>query len=494
MTDISGVREDLFIGGEFRPASSDKRIPVTNPATEAVFGEIPDGDVRDVDASVSAADLAFRESGWPQLAPAERAQHIRRLADLIEGRGEELGRLVTAENGMPLANSIVASGAMTARHYRYVASLADQLEVETERPSVETLTVIRRQPVGVAALILPWNGPQLTIAWKLAPALAAGCTAVIKPAPETSLDAYVFAELVREAGIPSGVVNIVTGGRDTGAMLAEHPRVRKVGFTGSTVGGRAVALAGAADFKRVTLELGGKAAAILLDDVDLETFAELVPSVCMRYSGQVCRALTRIVAPRARYQEVVDAVVAALDSLTVGDPLDPATDLGPLVSARQRERVEGFIRSGQAEGAKIALGGERLSHLERGYYVAPTVFRDADNSMRIAREEIFGPVVTILSYDGVDEAIEIANDSSYGLGGAVFTADEERGMDVARLIESGSVGVNHYVLPMNAPFGGVKQSGLGREQGPEGLAAYLETKAILCRPVNRSGVSGDSSC
>jgi acyl-CoA reductase-like NAD-dependent aldehyde dehydrogenase len=387
---------------------------------------------------------------------------------------------------MPLAGSIQASGAATGMYYRYFAGLADELEAEVERSGNGTRTVIRKEPVGVAALIVPWNGPQGSIAWKLAPALAAGCTAVVKPAPETSLDSYILAELVTEAGIPHGVVNIITGGREAGAALVSHPAIGKVAFTGSTVAGKKVALACAEGFKRVTLELGGKSAAVLLDDVDLDAFVPFVASACTPFSGQVCRALTRVLAPRSRYDEVVEAVVEAMRGLKVGDPLDPATRLGPLVSARQRARVENYIKSGQEQGAKLALGGGRPAGFETGYYVEPTVFRDADNDMRIAREEIFGPVLTVIPYKDDQDAIRICNDSDYGLGGAVFTSDTDRGFALARRIESGSVGVNHYALPIDAPFGGVKQSGIGRELGPEGLAAYLETKAIYRTPAEAS--------
>jgi betaine-aldehyde dehydrogenase len=282
-------------------------------------------------------------------------------------------------------------------------------------------------------------------------------------------------------------VNIVTGGRETGSNLVSHPLVSKVAFTGSTVAGRKVALACAETFKRVTLELGGKSAAILLDDVDLAEFAPFVASACAPFSGQICRALTRILAPRDRYDEIVDVVVEALDSLRVGEPADPRTQLGPVVSARQRDRIESYIASGVDEGAKLALGGGRPAGFDRGYYVEPTVFRDADNAMRIAQEEIFGPVLTVIGYDDDEDAVRIANDSAYGLGGAVFTSDRERGLGLARRVASGSVGVNHYALALDAPFGGVKQSGIGRELGPGALDAYLETKSIYLPPLTADG-------
>lgn len=471
-------RDELFIGGRLQRAHSQQRLPVINPATEEQFASIVDSDDTDVDHAVRAADTALRSEQWRSVTPGERAGMLRRLADILESRADELGRLVTAQNGMVLANAIAGNGPATAGYYRYFADLAEQLEIETVRNTLGPRTVLRREPVGVAGLVVPWNGPQGSIAWKLGPALAAGCTAVVKPAPETSLDSYILAEAVEAAGIPGGVVNIVTGGRETGAHLVAHPLVRKVGFTGSTVAGRKVAASCAETFKRVTLELGGKSAAILLEDADFERFRPFVASACSPFSGQVCRALTRVLAPRSRYDEAVEMITDAFAAIPVGDPLDPGTALGPVVSARQRERVESYIASGVSEGAKLALGGGRPAGLDKGYYVEPTVFRDADNSMRIAREEIFGPVITVLPYEDEGDAIRIANDSDYGLGGAVFTADQERGMDVARRIESGTVGVNHYALPIDAPFGGTKHSGIGRELGPEGLHAYLETKAI----------------
>ena len=472
------VRDELFIGGSLRRAHSTERLPVINPATEEHFASIVDANEVDVDRAVRTADDAFRSAQWRAVTPPERAGMLRRLADIIESRAAELGRLVTTQNGMVLANAVFGSGPATAGYYRYFADLADRLEIESERSSLGPRTVVRREPVGVAALVVPWNGPQGAIAWKLGPALAAGCTAVVKPAPETSLDSYILAEAVQQAGIPAGVVNIITGGRGTGEQLVAHPLVRKVGFTGSTVAGRKVAATCAETFKRVTLELGGKSAAILLDDADFDKFAPFVASACSPFSGQICRALTRVLAPRSRYDEAVELVTESFSTIPVGDPLDPDTGLGPVVSARQRERIEGYIASGLRDGAKLALGGGRPAGFDQGYYVEPTVFRDADNTMRIAREEIFGPVITVLPYDDEEDAVRIANDSDYGLGGAVFTADQEHGMALARRIESGTVGVNHYALPIDAPFGGVKQSGIGRELGPEGLAAYLETKSI----------------
>ncbi|WP_198294206.1 aldehyde dehydrogenase [Ensifer sp. BR816] len=476
---MRGEHVDIYINGKLRPAHSSARIPVINPADEREFATIPDGDKEDVAAAVDAAREAFRNSGWPQLPPSERAKHLRRLARAIDKRAEQLGAIVTAQIGMPFAASVQSNGGGTSKLYDYYAEVADQFEVEFERVGHGLRTVMRREPVGVAALIVPWNGPQGAIAWKLAPALAAGCTTVIKPPPEASLDSYLLAGALDEAGIPPGVVNIVFGGRETGALLASHPGVDKVSFTGSTQAGRQVALACAERFARVTLELGGKSGALLLDDADLDTFLPLVAPACIPFSGQICHALTRVIAPRERYDKVVEGIVSKMAALVVGHPLDPTTQVGPLVAKRQRDRVEEYIASGRAQGAKVVAGGGRPPGLEAGYYIQPTVFRDVDSSMRIAQEEIFGPVVSVIPYDNEEEALAICNGTAYGLGGAVFTSDPERGMAVARRIEAGVVGINRYTLHIDAPFGGIKGSGIGRELGPEGLSAFLEAKSIF---------------
>jgi acyl-CoA reductase-like NAD-dependent aldehyde dehydrogenase len=360
--------------------------------------------------------------------------------------------------------------------YRYFAQIGRDFTYEDLRPSN---TLVRREPLGVVGVIAPWNGPQTLVAWKLAPALAAGCTAVIKPAPETTLDAFLLMDAIAEAGFPPGVVNLITGGRETGAALVEHPGVNKIAFTGSTAAGRAIAAACGAALKPVTLELGGKSAAVLLDDADVDLFASLVPEISAKNSGQVCYSCTRILAPRSRYDEVVEAIVEKMRLGAVGDPMSEATVYGPLVASRQRDRVEGYIAAGRAQGARVALGGGRPADLERGWFVEPTVFDHVSNDMKIAREEIFGPVLSVIPYDGEDEAVAIANDSEYGLGGSVFSADPTRGLAVARRIETGTVGVNGYGIKLDAPFGGVKSSGLGRELGPEGFAAYVQYKSIF---------------
>jgi len=470
-------REHLFIGGTMRRAHGADRLTVIDPATEQPYGSVPDADGADVDAAVEAAREAFRRPGWADLEPAERAVFIDRLADALERRSDVLGPLVTHENGTPIAQSMVFNGLVPLFTLRYFADLARGLRREEIRPEGENHAIVRKEPVGVCALIVPWNYPQILLSHKLGPALVAGCTVVVKPAPETPLDAYVLAEAIEEAGIPPGVVNIVTGGPETGRHLVRHHGIDKVAFTGSTAVGREIAELCGRELRPLTLELGGKSAAIVLEDADLAGFTGVAVETCAPNTGQTCFASTRVLAPRSRYDEVVDALVDAFSSAKTGNPFEQDTVFGPLVSAKQRARVEGYLRIGEEEGAKVAVGG-RPADLPVGYYVSPTVFRDVDNRMRIAREEIFGPVVVVIAYDGEEDAVAIANDSEYGLGGSVFSADADHATDVARRVETGTIGVNSYRPGIAAPFGGRKSSGIGRELGPEGLAPYVVHKSI----------------
>lgn len=473
----------LPIGGRDQPSTSSTRIELINPTTEESLGTVPDGSEEDVDAAVRAARAALVDPAWAKLDAHDRAELLRGVAAELEKRADELARLVTRQNGMPLKMVLWGNVHGSAFSYRYFADLIERRPVEELRASKLGRTIVRREPVGVVGVIAPWNGPQILAAWKLGPALATGCTTVLKPAAETSLDALLLAEAFAAAGFPPGVVNVVTGGRETGARLVEHRAVDKIAFTGSTAAGRAIAAMAGAQLKPVTLELGGKSAAIVLDDADLEAFGRQVTRICSPNSGQVCYSCTRVLAPRNRYRETVEVVVEAMRSdARVGDPLDPATNFGPLVSARQRERVEQYISAGRAEGARLVLGGDRPAHLDRGFFVSPTVFTDVTNDMRIAREEIFGPVLSVIPYTDQADAIAIANDSEYGLGGAVFTADPERGLAVAREVATGSIGINGYDIALDAPFGGYKSSGLGRELGPESLEPYWETKSIYNAP------------
>ena len=469
--------EDIYVGGAWRPASSRATLPVVNPADEQTIAVVPDGDRADVDAAVTAARQAF--PAWAATEPKARAERLMALATALEARHDTLARTITAENGTPITETAQAAGHAAAQ-LRYYADLADALDAEDIRPNpaAPAETVVRREPFGVAALIVPWNFPLGLIVAKLAPALMAGCTTVVKPAAETPLDARLLAAAVEDAGLPPGTVNIVTGGRDTGAALVEHPGVDKVAFTGSTAAGRAIAEQCGRLLRPVTLELGGKSAAVLLDDADLEVFGAALLRVTLRNTGQTCYACTRVVAPAARVAEVVDLVSTVIGAAPLGDPLDPATVFGPVVSDRQRARVEQYIGIGRDEGARLVLGGGRPAGLDRGFFVAPTVFAGVEPDMRIAREEIFGPVLGILSAGDEEEAIRIANATSYGLGGAVFSADAERAFRVAERLETGNVGVNFYANNHAAPFSGHKDSGLGVEFGPEGLAAYQQVKSI----------------
>jgi aldehyde dehydrogenase (NAD+) len=467
----------LFIGGDWVAPAGTATIDVISPHTEEVIGRVPEGTEADIDKAVAAARQAFDHGPWPRMTPAERAEIVGRLAAIYAERQNDMAELVTAEMGSPALFSIFGQAAIPQMVLQYYVDLAGTYTWEEERQGMLGPVTVTTEPVGVVAAIVPWNVPQFTLMLKLAPALISGCTVVAKPSPETPLDTYLLAEWIKEAGIPDGVVNIVTAGREVGEHLVRHPGVDKVSFTGSTAAGRKIAAVCGEQLKRVTLELGGKSAAIILEDADLATTIEGFKLASLMNNGQACAAQTRILAPRSRYDEVAEALATMVSGLSVGDPADYATEIGPLVAKRQQDRVEGYIRIGQDEGAKIIAGGLDRPY-DRGWYVAPTVFGNVTNDMRIAREEIFGPVLALIAYEDEADAIKIANDSDYGLGGSVWTADVAHGIDVARQIRTGSCGVNLYSLDANTPFGGYKSSGLGRELGPEGLTAYLEYKSI----------------
>ncbi|GGL16802.1 aldehyde dehydrogenase [Nocardia jinanensis] len=470
-------RRALFIDGEWTKPHTETTVEVIEAATETVLGTSALATVADIDSAVAAARRAL--PAWRALSPAERAEYLDRFAAALRARAKATAALASRENGMPIALSINVNGYAPSLMVGYYANAVRGTERDEVRPSAfGGRTVVRRDPVGVVAAITPWNYPQSLAAMKLAPALAAGCTVVLKPAPETALDAYVFADAALEAGLPPGVLNVVVGGREAGAHLVEHPGVDKVAFTGSTAAGKAIGEVCGRLLRPVTLELGGKSASIVTADADLEVFAANLLEVSLVNNGQTCHAGTRILAPRSRYAEVVEAVTETVRNLRIGDPLDRETQIGPLVSAAQRERVLGFVESGRWDGYRVTTGGGTPADRPTGWYVEPTVFEGVHNAARIAQEEIFGPVLTITPYDGEEDAIEMANDSRYGLGGTVWTTDEERGLAIAGRIESGTVGVNHYQLDLDAPFGGVKDSGLGRELGPEGLAPYYTAKSV----------------
>jgi aldehyde dehydrogenase (NAD+) len=474
--------DSLFIGGEWVRPSSGARIDVTSSSTEEHIGSVPEAAEADVDAAVAAARRAFDDPhGWSQWEPSARAEALGRLAAELEARSAEMAQRVSAQNGMPISIATMLEGGFPVIVLRYIAGLLDGASFEEERPGfLGGTNIVRREPIGVVGAIVPWNYPQTLAAFKYAPALAAGCTIVMKPSPETVLDAFLLAEAVAAAGIPEGVVSIVPGGRELGAYLVEHRDVDKVAFTGSTAAGRRVAEACGRLLRPVTLELGGKSAAIVLDDADLDLakIGNDLFAATLVNNGQTCYLGTRVLAPRSRYDEVVDTLAAFASSLAVGDALDPATQIGPMASQTHRDRVEGYVAKGNSDGARLVTGGGRPRDLDRGWFVEPTVFADVDNASTIAQEEIFGPVLSVIAYGDVDDAIRIANDSDFGLGGSVWTADAERGKDVARRVRTGTIGINKYAPDPGAPFGGVKASGIGRELGPNAIGAYQQFKSI----------------
>lgn len=478
MTDIV-VHHKLFIAGRWTESSGTETIEVVSPVTEQVVGRVPHATPQDVDRAVTAAREAFDDGPWPRTTMAERIAVVTRIKDLMAARHQELAELVTLQNGSPMLFSVRGQALAAVGAFTVALAAAERFERETERQGTGGPVLVRREPVGVVAAITPWNVPQLTIAGKLAPALLAGCAVVLKPSPETPLDANWLADLCAEAGLPEGVLSVLPAGRETGAHLVAHPGIDKVAFTGSVGAGKAIMAAAAQNLTRVSLELGGKSAAILLDDADLSVAVPaVVGGTCAANSGQACVALTRVLVPDSRYDEVAAALTAAFAGLKVGDPADPSTVVGPMVTKQQQERNLAYIRIGRDEGAKVLTGGGVPAGLDTGWYVEPTLFGDVSNDMRIAQEEIFGPVVCLIRYGTEDEAVALANASEFGLSGAVFGADAARATDVARRIRTGTITVNGFRLDLAAPFGGFKNSGIGREFGPEGLAGYFEHQTV----------------
>jgi len=473
------VFDRLFIGGEWVSSSGTGTIDVINPTTEEVAGRVPDATEADVDKAVALARDAFDNGPWPRMTPAERAEILTKVSQAVQADMQGFAELITIEMGSPVAWGTMAQVFAPTMIMDYYAGLASTFQFDEVRQGLMGEVLVAKEPVGVVAAISPWNVPMFIAAAKLSPALVAGCTVVFKPAPETPLDAFRLAELFEAAGLPKGVLSVLPAGREVGEHLVRHPGINKVSFTGSTVAGKKIGAICGEQLKRFSLELGGKSAAVLLDDVDLaQALPMLLPNALMN-NGEACIAQTRILAPRDRYQEVVDALVESVSAMKVGDPLDPTVEVGPLVAERQRDRVEGYIKLGQEEGAKIAIGGGRPA-MDKGWFVEPTVFVNVDNSMRIAQEEIFGPVLAVIPYDGGDaEAVAIANDSSYGLCGSVWTGDPERGLKVARGVRTGTYMLNSPIpIDFSTPFGGYKESGMGREFGPDGLELFLEKKSI----------------
>ncbi len=469
----------LYVGGRWQDSAATARIEIISPATEQVIGSTPEAVVADVDAAVHAARTAFDHGPWPRLTPTERAVPLRRLTDLYGARLDDMAQLITAEMGSPISFSQFGQSAGAWALLDFYAGLADEFTWEERRRGYAGgEAIVRRTPVGVVAAITPWNVPQIAILSKLVPALLAGCTVVVKPSPETAIDALVLAQWVDEIGFPEGVVSIIPGGREAGEHLVRSAGVDKVAFTGSTAAGRKIGAICGEALRRVSLELGGKSAALVLADAGIERTVECLRFASFMNSSQACAAQTRILVPRERYDDYVDAMAALADSLVVGDPADPATEIGPMVARRQQERVSGYIQIGIDEGARVASGGPGMpAGVDRGWFVRPTILA-GDNSMRVAREEIFGPVIVVIAYDGEDDGVSQANDSEYGLAGSVWTADKAHGVDVARRIHAGTVGVNKYGPDYVGPFGGFKNSGIGREYGVEGLEEFTELQNI----------------
>lgn len=471
-------RERFFIGGTWVAPQGGETHRQVEAATEEPLGTVALGTEADIDAAVRAARTALDEGPWGRTTPGERAEVMRRFATALDARSDATATLASRENGMPIALSHGFNGVAPGALLQIYAGTIESMPLEQVQVSQLGSTIVRREPVGVVGAITAWNYPMILAMLKIAPALAAGCTVVLKPSPEAALNTFAIAAAAEEAGLPAGVVNVVPAGREAGASLVTHPDVDKIAFTGSTAAGRAIGAECGRLVRRCTLELGGKSAAIFLDDGDLDTFLAGLGLASFMNNGQTCTAQSRILAPRARYDEVVDALAQYARSQTVGDPLDPSVTIGPLASATQQERVLGYIDVGRGSDARLVAGGGRPAGLDRGWFVEPTVFADVRNTDQLAREEIFGPVVTVIPYDGDDEAVRIANDTNYGLGGSVWTADEARGIDIARRIRTGTVGINYYTVDIMAPYGGMKDSGIGRECGPQGLDAYFEYKAV----------------
>jgi aldehyde dehydrogenase (NAD+) len=469
----------LFIDGHWVKPATDQMIDVISPNTEEVVIRVAEAREPDIDRAVAAARKAFDQGPWPHLSHAERADKLRAIAGHLRARNDELAFTWTEQMGA-LSSFTKTAGIDAAKMFDYFADLAATFPWEEERkPGFGSgVAMVVREPVGVVAAISPWNGPLGSMARKVAPALLAGCTVVMKPSPETPLDAYILAECMEAAGLPPGVANLVPAHRDVSDYLVCRPGIDKVAFTGSTLAGRRIATVCADRMARVTLELGGKSAAIILDDIDIaDVVATLTPGMC-RLNGQVCASLTRVVVSKKRHDDFVDAFASSMRGIRVGGSRDADTQLGPLAMKRQLDRVEGYIAKGKEQGAKLATGGGRPKDLNRGYFIEPTLFADVDNSMTIAQEEIFGPVVSVIPYADVTDAIRIANDSIYGLNGAVFTNDVEQAYDVARGVRTGTFAQNEFKIDFAVPFGGFKQSGIGREGGPEGLLPYLELKTV----------------
>jgi aldehyde dehydrogenase (NAD+) len=475
----TAIRTDLFIDNEWRPAMSGRRFAVVNPATEEVLGEVAQGDAQDVDLAVAAARRCFESDAWRGMSARKRGRLLARAADLLEAKLADFARLETLHNGKTLFESKIEIG-MTVNTLRYYAGWADKIVGETVPVDGPFLVYTLREPVGVVGAIVPWNFPLNIASWKFAPALAAGCTIVLKPASETPLTALAFGEIVKEAGFPPGAFNVVAGGGSTaGGALVRHPEVDKIAFTGSTEVGREIMRAAADSNKRVTLELGGKSPNIIFADADLDAAVKGALTGIFYGKGEVCAAGSRLLVESSVRDQVVEQLAVRAGKLTPGDPFDKATRLGALVSEQQRETVLSYVAKGIEEGAELVAGGKPASVNGKGYFLEATVFDRVAPDMTIAREEIFGPVLAVLSFDGMEAGIALGNRSMYGLAAGVWTSDVKKAHRAARALRAGTVWINGYnSYDSAAPFGGFKASGFGRDLGRDALDGYLETKTV----------------
>jgi aldehyde dehydrogenase (NAD+) len=470
----------LFIGSDWISPSSSEIIEVINPATENLFFKVPAAQAADVDAAVAAARQAFDKGPWPRMSPGERAKYLFAIAERVEARSEEIANVWSGQMGVTRAGASLFLGMVPDQISDY-GRMADSFAFEEayRDTGAGAITLLAYEPVGVVAAIIPWNAPMTQIAFKAAPALLAGCCVILKASPEAPGEAYIMASICEEVGLPAGVFNVITAHRDVSELLVRHPGVDKVSFTGSSAVGKRIASLCGERVARFTLELGGKSAAVICDDFDVDEAADMIAGVAPLLTGQVCASLTRLLINKKRHDRFVEALDARFKAINVGDPEDASVAMGPLASSKQRDRVEAYIAKGIADGARLASGGRRPAHLPRGYFVEPTVFGYVEPSSIIAREEIFGPVVSVIPFESEEQAIDIANDSPFGLNASVFTNDVEKAYSAARRLRSGTVGQNGFRLDFKVAFGGFKESGYGRECGTEGLRAYLEPKTII---------------
>lgn len=470
----------LFVGGNWIDPAESGTFEVVSPATEELVATVAKATAADVGGVVAAAREAFDEGPWPRMSPQERSGYLIKIADALNARQSALAGIWTEQMGILHSHAQVSAMAAGGffQFYGHLAQSFPFLERHTPADGIG-VGLLAREPVGVVLAIVPWNAPLMLAALKVAPALLAGCSVILKASPEAPLDAYILAEIAEEVGLPAGVLNVVTADRDVSEMFVRNAGIDKVSFTGSSAAGKLIASICGERIARYTLELGGKSAAILCEDYDAQAAAEALAQSTAIMSGQVCAALTRVIVPRSRAKEMNEALVAAFQKLQVGDPYDAGSDIGPLATKRQYDRVSAYLAQGVGEGATIACGGSRPAALDRGFYMAPTVLTDVDRNMTVAREEIFGPVVCVLEAENEAEAIAIANDSEFGLNGAVFTQDADRAYRIARSLRTGTVGHNAFRTDFTIGFGGFKQSGIGREGGRDGLLPFLESKTIL---------------